>query len=413
MVPTARKIVKKPLRTPALIQVPTLPKAERLTAIEALNADLRIAAGLLTPDDVKVYCQLYYGLQGFRKRVKSRYDASKEAEQLRAKLAGRAPSEAMAPNVLLAFEFKQFRTLEAQMKAMMLGNARSKLAGRWLLSIFGIGPVIAAGLLAHIDVKKAPHVGNIYNFAGLNPNVKWMKRAAADAWVKEHWGIVKKEGGSLDDLLLLAAAKLTRRHETLYRDATTDFKPGSLSMDDMPSEENSGIKVIGSSQSAKPLTLENIAAAIARRPWNAALKLLCYHARQSFKKFSNKEGCFYGHLYRDAKVKVIARNINGGFAELAAKTLQERNIVDAKTRAIYESGKLPPGRLDAWAERHAVKIFLSHLHHVLFEIEYSKPPAPPWILVNDPEKHSIFISPPNWPMREGAAEAEDGEEDED
>ena len=39
----------------------------------------------------------------------------------------------------------------------------------------GIGPVIAAGLLAHIDIHKAPTVGNIWSFAGLNPDQKWEK----------------------------------------------------------------------------------------------------------------------------------------------------------------------------------------------------------------------------------------------
>ena len=39
----------------------------------------------------------------------------------------------------------------------------------------GIGPVISAGLLAHIDIEKAPTVGHIWRFAGLDPTVKWEK----------------------------------------------------------------------------------------------------------------------------------------------------------------------------------------------------------------------------------------------
>jgi hypothetical protein len=46
--------------------------------------------------------------------------------------------------------------------------------GQWCRSICGIGPVITAGLLAHID-NQAPTAGHIWNFAGLNPNVTWGK----------------------------------------------------------------------------------------------------------------------------------------------------------------------------------------------------------------------------------------------
>jgi hypothetical protein len=45
----------------------------------------------------------------------------------------------------------------------------------WAKSICGIGPVLAAGLAAHIDIEKAPTVGHIWRFAGLDPTVKWGK----------------------------------------------------------------------------------------------------------------------------------------------------------------------------------------------------------------------------------------------
>jgi hypothetical protein len=41
--------------------------------------------------------------------------------------------------------------------------------------VYGIGPVIAAGLMAHIDITKCPTVGHIWRFAGLDPTLKWEK----------------------------------------------------------------------------------------------------------------------------------------------------------------------------------------------------------------------------------------------
>lgn len=47
--------------------------------------------------------------------------------------------------------------------------------GRWSLAQKGIGPVLSAGLLAHIDITKAPTVGHIWRYAGLDPTSKWNK----------------------------------------------------------------------------------------------------------------------------------------------------------------------------------------------------------------------------------------------
>lgn len=49
--------------------------------------------------------------------------------------------------------------------------ARAHPVGRWSLSVKGIGPVIAAGLLAHIDINKATNVGKLWRFAGLDPTL--------------------------------------------------------------------------------------------------------------------------------------------------------------------------------------------------------------------------------------------------
>src|SRR5262245_44428926 len=85
----------------------------------------------------------------------------------------------------------------------------------WMRAQRGIGPVLTAGLLAHIDINKAPTVGHIWRFAGLDPTLKW-------------------ERGE-------------------------------------------------------------------KRPYNAALKQLCWHLGQCFMKQSNDPDCFYGKLYRERK----------------------------------------------------------------------------------------------------------------
>src|SRR3990167_3751610 len=53
-------------------------------------------------------------------------------------------------------------------------SARKPL-GQWARSIVGIGPIISAGLLAHIDIGKCETAGAIWSFAGLNPDAEWAK----------------------------------------------------------------------------------------------------------------------------------------------------------------------------------------------------------------------------------------------
>ena len=54
-------------------------------------------------------------------------------------------------------------------------------------SIVGIGPVITAGFLAHIDIAKAPTVGHVPGgSADLDPTVKW------DKGTKRPWNVVMK-----------------------------------------------------------------------------------------------------------------------------------------------------------------------------------------------------------------------------
>lgn len=65
--------------------------------------------------------------------------------------------------------------LENQIRRALDTWSEGQELGRWAKSICGIGPVIAAGLLAHIDIAKAPTAGHIWRFAGLDPTMEWKK----------------------------------------------------------------------------------------------------------------------------------------------------------------------------------------------------------------------------------------------
>jgi hypothetical protein len=130
----------------------------KLDAVTRLSRDLREAAKTLTETEARYLVDHYYAVQEYRKA---------SANQVRAMAA--------EPHLVLAWFYEQAEVLENQIKGALHKWALESPVGKWSLSVHGIGPVISAGLLAHIDITKAPTAGQIWSFAGLNPGAKWEK----------------------------------------------------------------------------------------------------------------------------------------------------------------------------------------------------------------------------------------------
>lgn len=281
------------------IETPELPvNTAQWEAIEKLTKDLRSASRLLGQREARYLVDSYYQIQDFRIAV---------AAQIR-----QAEGE---PNRVLSWLLESMRVLERNLQRALGDFASEYTAGRWAQSICGIGPVISAGMLAHIDIRRARTVGHIWRFAGLDPSVKWEKKQ--------------------------------------------------------------------------------------KRPWNAQLKVLCWKAGESFIKVKSNKNDFYGRYYDERKKHELERNERGDNRETAERTLSEKKF--NKSTEAYKhlsAGFLPPGQLHARARRFAVKLFLSHLHHVMFEDYYGDKPPLPYAFEQLPaEDHRHYIEPPNWPIQ--------------
>ena len=125
-----------------------------------LDKDLKKAATTLTPDEARYLVDAYYQIQGYRIRFGNQI---------------RALSESGEPHDLIRWMYSNTEGLEKNIQSALDKYSKSNVVGKWARSIIGIGPVLAAGLLAHIDITKAPTVGHIWSFAGLNPNASWEK----------------------------------------------------------------------------------------------------------------------------------------------------------------------------------------------------------------------------------------------
>jgi hypothetical protein len=248
-----------------------------LDPIARLSKDLASAAVTLSDDEARFLVDAYYQMQDNRIRADGQV---------------RSLSKSGEPHDVLQWLGAQSEGLENQIKRALSRYADSKPLGEWAQSIVGIGPVITAGLMAHIDIAKAPTVGHIWRFAGLDPTLRWEKGQ--------------------------------------------------------------------------------------KRPWNAALKTLCWKIGESFVKVSGREDAFYGRIYADRKALELSRNEALQFKDQAVAALERKKFgKDTEARKHYEAGKLPPAHIHARAKRYAVKLFLAHYHETGYILLHGvKPPLP-------------------------------------
>jgi len=129
-----------------------------------------------------------------------------------------------------------------------------------------------------------------------------------------------------------------------------------------------------------------------KRPWSARAKVLAWKIGISFMRFHKNPKCSYGRIYAERKALEQQRNERGEFSELARATLEQRNIRDKETVAIYTSGKLPAGRIELRAERYATKLFLSNWWREAYRQKFGVEPEDPWIIAKQPP-HSRLVEP--------------------
>jgi hypothetical protein len=219
-----------------------------------------------------------------------------------------------APHAVIAWLRDQNGSLEQEIRNALDSWTESVPAAAWAKSIAGIGPVISAGLAAHIDIAHCPTVGRIWRYAGLDPTVQWLPNT--------------------------------------------------------------------------------------KRPWNAALKSLCWKIGESFVEAAGSERDFYGKLYLQRKAIEQARNQAGEFASQAKAQLERLGVGSkAEDHRWYAEGKLPPAHIMNRAKRWVVKLFLAHYHHVAWKLATGQDPPKPYVIAH--LDHADWIKPPNFP--EGAA----------
>lgn len=129
-----------------------------MTELEPIERLSKKDLGIPSLEEARFLVDYYYQLQDVR---------------IRADHQRRKSGEIGEPTALVQWLTNASHTAERTIvRALDVMSDQSEV-GRWSKSVKGVGPVIAAGLLAHIDIDEAPTVGHIWRFAGLDPTVKW------------------------------------------------------------------------------------------------------------------------------------------------------------------------------------------------------------------------------------------------
>ena len=310
-----------------------------------LDKDLRMVARTMTATQARYMVNAYYSIQDSRKRSKNQVRAMADE-----------------PHSVVEWYAEQNTILENEIKVALDQYSNNHPIGHWVRQIKGIGPVIAAGLIAHIDIEKAPTAGHIWSYAGLDPNKKWLK------------GQVRPFNANLKVLC---------------------WKIGQSFVKVSGGKNPSPYGVWYVRQKAKYIDknrngdyADRCASILTEKRWNTATDAYAWYS---------------GEWVRNPKYnESLAIAIEARVAEISASSSKETKT-EMKKRALDEllSEKpefntlrpmLPPAHIDQMAQRWAVKLFLAHLQEFWYEKHYGKKPPMPYAIAV--LQHAHYIPPP-------------------
>ena len=303
--------------------------------VKKLNKELKTQLASLTQHQARLLVDEYYLLQKHRIATENQVRMLAEKDE--------------AADIIMHFA-GEYSVLENEMKNALHLYAKGDPVGQWALSITGIGPVLAAGLLAHIDMAKAKTAGNIWSYAGLTNEREWLGAEKSREIVNR----LMDGGKSIDTGLLHKISAETGWPIKYLEENTTDAKTGKISK-------------------------TALVKAISKRPWNASLKELCWKIGESFVKVSNNEKDVYGKIYQARKANEQRKNENGDYSSQAEEKLRKYRIGESTDAyKAYSAGMLPPAHIHSRAKRYAVKLFLAHWHHVAHWHKLGEAPPNPY-----------------------------------
>lgn len=304
--------------------------------IGKLDKDLRAAAKAIGRDEARFLVDTYYQLQ---------------KDRIRSGLRVRAAEEHTAATVLSWVESQSF-LLEKRVATMLDLWSAAHPMGPWLRSVHGVGPVISAGLLANLDIEKAPTVGHFWAISGLDPSKSWNKgeKRPWNASLKRLCFLIgesfMKSGGS--DKSFYGPIYKQRKDYEWTKNLRGDYaEQARFTLATKKFVDKSRITKTGSEGDSERQEI------VGAKKW-------------------------YEGAYNAADLSVSPPK---GIKPI----VREDGLLIGKPGVQM----LPPGRIQLRAKRYAVKLFLAHFHNKWYEIHFGCPAPLPYPIAHLGHVHFI------------------------
>lgn len=323
-----------------------------LDPISRLSRDIKSALVSLSEQEARYLVDAYYTIQSYRIQAANQVRALNKSDE---------------PHEVLTWLEDNNQSLENQIKRALDAWTETRPLGRWAKSVTGIGPVIAAGLLAHIDIKQAPTYGHIWRFAGLDPTTVWEK-STKRPWNASLKVICWKAGESF--------VKVSSNAKDVYGQVYASRKLQEVRGNEELRYSDQAVNILATKKIGKDT--------------------------DAFKWYSGaidpRVAAWWRAVGFEPSKTPTIKQIE---AALSQKELQKN---DKEMTALCARGNqqllsvlkgapmLPPGHLHARAKRYAVKLFLSHYHDVAYRLHYGTAPPKPYPIAH--LNHAHYLPPP-------------------
>ena len=327
-----------------------------MLVIDSITASKSQLATVKNPSrqDIKTMVKLFYDTQRCRKNAANVVRDAKKNE-----------SEELIVNAFMA-DALDYAKIEKNISNQLKALCNSSEVGRWLLSIKGIGPVLAAGLIAYFDVTRAKYATNFISYAGLNDN-------------NRPWLGAEKSRKILDEIL--NGRKEITDDDVIQYATRTQWKYNYLL--EKAYNQNTG-----------KWSKTELVKAASRIPYNAQLKTLVWKVGKSFEWVKNKPDSLYGKILNERLIYENWMNDHGKYVEQAKANITNKNIgKETETYKFNSEGKLSPSHINARALRYTTKIFISHLFEEMYRVENDEIPPRYYALEHLEGQHNIDILP--------------------
>jgi hypothetical protein len=296
----------------------------RLKKLDRIGQDVRVAALDMTIPEVRIIYRDYLGLQKFQQSTRAHVNYLKKEG---------------IPNTAMKFIANNTNYIRQYQFTEIFDIWTDKFPeARWVKSINGFGPAVAAGLMCYCDFDKANNSSSFAQWAGLTPEAKKITKKCADKLITDSMDQYGDNDSPTEDHLRWICKQVGYNFDVWHKFCR---------------------------KQGQPYNWNKVYIALVIPKFSLNFHKVCIMIGNLIIKQRN----LYQDLYKFRRAWEEERNDAGEYAGRAAEQLQRFDYKPWKEPyKTYKRGYLPPGHIIARSKRWAIKMFLAHYYSVIYSI---------------------------------------------